>query len=62
MTYRLMRHGARIVEIPIIFMDRTRGDSKMTKRIGLEALWIVWWLRSRICARSRVTGEPMAAR
>jgi len=45
MTYRLWRKGLRIREIPIIFMDRTVGDSKMSKRISLEALWIVWWLK-----------------
>ncbi len=45
MTYRAWRHGFRIRELPIIFMDRTEGESKMTKRISLEALWIVWWLR-----------------
>jgi len=47
MTYRAWRRGLRIREIPIIFMDRTQGESKMTKRISLEALWIVWWLRLR---------------
>jgi dolichol-phosphate mannosyltransferase len=47
MTYRAWTRGLRIHEIPIIFADRTRGDSKMTKRISLEALWIVWWLRLR---------------
>jgi hypothetical protein len=26
-------------------MDRTRGESKLTLKIGLEALWVVWWLR-----------------
>ncbi|HEV7731291.1 MAG TPA: polyprenol monophosphomannose synthase [Candidatus Binatia bacterium] len=45
MTYRAWRRGVRICELPIIFMDRTEGESKMTKRISLEALWIVWWLR-----------------
>ncbi|MBI3767344.1 MAG: polyprenol monophosphomannose synthase [Deltaproteobacteria bacterium] len=45
MTYRLWRKGMRIREVPIIFMDRTVGDSKMNKRISIEALWIVWWLR-----------------
>jgi dolichol-phosphate mannosyltransferase len=44
-TYRAWRRGLRIREVPIIFMDRTEGDSKMSRRIGLEALWIVWWLR-----------------
>jgi dolichol-phosphate mannosyltransferase len=47
MTYRAWTRGLRIHEIPIIFADRTRGESKMTKRISLEALWIVWWLRLR---------------
>ncbi len=45
MTYRAWRKRMRITEIPIIFMDRTVGDSKMSKRISAEALWIVWWLK-----------------
>ena len=45
MTYRAWRRRLRLKEVPIIFMDRTVGESKMTKRISLEALWIVWWLR-----------------
>jgi dolichol-phosphate mannosyltransferase len=44
-TYRAWRRGLRITEVPIIFMDRTEGESKMSRRIGLEALWIVWWLK-----------------
>lgn len=45
LNYRLIRHGARIVEIPFFFLDRTRGASKLTARIGLEALWMACWLR-----------------
>jgi dolichol-phosphate mannosyltransferase len=45
MTYRAWRRGMRIRELPIIFMDRTVGESKMSKRISVEALWIVWWLK-----------------
>lgn len=45
LNYRLIRHGARVVEIPFFFLDRTRGASKLTVRIGLEALWMAWWLR-----------------
>jgi dolichol-phosphate mannosyltransferase len=45
MNYRCVHQKARIKEIPFLFMDRTRGDSKLTLQIGLEALWIVWWLR-----------------
>jgi dolichol-phosphate mannosyltransferase len=45
-TYRSWRRGFRIREVPIIFMDREKGESKMSKRIGLEALYIVWWLKA----------------
>jgi dolichol-phosphate mannosyltransferase len=45
LNYRFQKHGARIEEVPFFFLDRTRGTSKLTFRIGLEALWIVWWLR-----------------
>jgi len=44
-TYRTWTRGLRIREVPIIFMDRERGESKLSKRIGLEAVWVVWWLR-----------------
>ena len=46
-TYRAWKHGCSIHEVPILFLDRTTGDSKMTRRIGMEALWIVWWLRAQ---------------
>ncbi len=45
LNYRLIRHGARLKEIPFFFLDRTRGVSKLSVRIGLEALWMAWWLR-----------------
>jgi dolichol-phosphate mannosyltransferase len=45
LNYRFVKHGARIKEIEFFFLDRTRGSSKLTPRIGLEALWVVWWLR-----------------
>lgn len=45
LNYRFVHYGARIKEIPFFFVDRTRGESKLSWRIGLEALWIVWWLR-----------------
>src|SRR6266446_7027106 len=44
-TYRAWRRGSSIHEIPILFVDRVNGESKMSRRIGLEALWVVWWLR-----------------
>jgi len=45
MNYRFLTHGARIKEIPFFFLDRERGVSKLSLRIAVEALWIVWWLR-----------------
>jgi len=44
-NYRFVHYGAHIEEVPFFFLDRTRGVSKLTKRIGLEALWVVWRLR-----------------
>ena len=41
MTYRARRNGASIVEVPISFTDRTRGESKMSSAIVVEALWLV---------------------
>jgi dolichol-phosphate mannosyltransferase len=46
-SYRAWRRGFRLREEPIVFVDRDTGESKMSKRIGLEALWIVWWLKAR---------------
>jgi dolichol-phosphate mannosyltransferase len=45
MTYRAIRKGFRVREIPITFADRQRGQSKMSKRIVLEAVLLVWRLR-----------------
>jgi dolichol-phosphate mannosyltransferase len=45
MSFRAWRRGFRIVEIPIVFVDRTEGQSKMSRRIVWEAIWMVWRLR-----------------
>jgi dolichol-phosphate mannosyltransferase len=45
MTYRALRHGFRVVEVPIVFVDRTLGSSKMDGKIFLEAIGVVWKLR-----------------
>lgn len=45
LKYQAFRKGFRILEVPIIFPDRTVGDSKMTPRIALEALTRLWKLR-----------------
>jgi len=45
MKYRVIKKGFPYMEIPIIFPDRTKGKSKMSKKIFLEALKRVWQLR-----------------
>jgi dolichol-phosphate mannosyltransferase len=45
MKYRAHRAGLRIVEVPIVFEDRRVGQSKMSRAIVAEALWMVWKLR-----------------
>ena len=44
MTHRLWRQGFTVAEVPIIFTDRTEGQSKMAGGIINEAFWMVWWL------------------
>lgn len=44
-TYRAVLAGFRVVEVPIVFRDRTAGTSKMSPRIALEAMWRVPQLR-----------------
>ncbi len=45
LTYRAVRRGFRIVEMPIVFEDRRVGQSKMSRRIVLEAVRKVWSIR-----------------
>jgi dolichol-phosphate mannosyltransferase len=45
MNLRAWKRGLRIREIPIVFVDRTAGESKMSKKIIREAVWRVWKLR-----------------
>jgi dolichol-phosphate mannosyltransferase len=45
MSFRAWKRSFRIVEIPIVFVDRTEGTSKMSKSIVREAIWMVWRLR-----------------
>jgi dolichol-phosphate mannosyltransferase len=49
-TYRALRAGFRVVEVPIRFVDREEGGSKMTRRIVLEAIWKVPALRLKAMA------------
>ena len=45
MSFRAWRKHYRIAEIPIVFVDRTEGQSKMSRSIVREAIWMVWRLR-----------------
>lgn len=56
MNYRCMEKGLRIAEIPIIFIDRHAGSSKMSGGIVREAVLMVWKLRLRTVV-SRLLGK-----
>ncbi len=45
MSFRAWKQNFRLAEIPIVFVDRTEGTSKMSNRIVREAVWMVWRLR-----------------
>ena len=45
MSVRAWRKGFKLAEVPIVFVDRTEGQSKMNRRIVREAIWIVPRLR-----------------
>ena len=45
LTYRALARGLRVEEIPITFRERSAGESKMSARIALEAMWLVPALR-----------------
>ena len=44
-NFRAWNKGYVIWEIPVIFVDRTVGQSKMTRKNIIEAVWRVWWLK-----------------
>jgi dolichol-phosphate mannosyltransferase len=47
MSFKAWKKGFRLVEIPIIFLDRRSGVSKMSRRIVYEAVFMLWTLRLR---------------
>lgn len=57
MTHKLWRKGLKIVEVPIIFTERFKGHSKMSKHIILEALIMVWRLLLQNKLRRRPRGS-----
>jgi dolichol-phosphate mannosyltransferase len=57
MSYRAWKKGFRLGEIPIMFVDRDLGESKMSKKIVREAVWRVWRLRA-LSLLGRLDGRP----
>jgi dolichol-phosphate mannosyltransferase len=57
LTFRALRLGLRVVEVPICFRDRRAGASKMSMRIALEAAWLVPLLRVRSRRERRFADE-----
>ena len=52
MAWETVRRGLRVAEVPIVFVERTQGRSKMNWPVILESIWLPWRLR-----RSRMTGR-----
>ena len=53
LTYRAIKRGFKVLEVPITFVDRRVGKSKMSRRIVAEALWMVWKIRFDPAANAR---------
>jgi dolichol-phosphate mannosyltransferase len=58
LTYRAVRTGFKVVEVPIVFRDRQLGQSKMSWRIAAEAMWLVPRLRFGRQPPTRVASPP----
>ena len=58
LTYRAVRAGFRVVEVPIVFRDREHGTSKMSLEDRAEA----FWLRAAACASAASPSRPPRAR
>lgn len=63
LAWRAAQRGLRIVEVPITFVERTAGESKMSQRIVAEALWrvTVWGIDDRVTRIRRRTLRRRAA-
>jgi dolichol-phosphate mannosyltransferase len=61
LTYRALRAGFRVAEVPIRFEDRRVGRSKMSPRVVLEAVWKVWTMRLEPAPRPRAGAARQAA-
>lgn len=59
LNYRCHQRGFRLREIPIVFANRREGNSKMSGRIVLEAMWLVWGMRFDRVKHETVEAEPV---
>ena len=57
LAWRAWRSGFRLAEVPITFVERELGESKMSQAIVVEALWRVTWWALRSGRRHRATGR-----
>jgi len=63
LTFRALRAGFRVTEVPIVFHDRAVGESKISLSIAIEALWLVPVLRFPLLGRSWPARKvPLAAK
>jgi len=62
MAYRVAREGGRVVELPIAFVDRRRGVSKMSSRVIAEAVVLVLRLKWHERAERRAVARPAESR
>ena len=59
-TWRALKLGARVVEVPIVFTDRVAGASKLSRRIVIEAALLVWKLRwGAWPSKANTTSDPL---
>jgi hypothetical protein len=62
MVYQVLQHGGQVTEVPIRFVDRVEGKSKMSMHIVVEALLLVTWWAARRVAHHLVKGSSHRAR
>jgi hypothetical protein len=62
MVYQILEHGGHVTEVPIRFVDRVDGKSKMSMHIVVEALLLVTWWACKRAGRVLVGGGPRRAR
>ncbi len=58
MKFWAYRLGFAMEELPIVFVERSRGRSKISRAILLEALWVVWRLRLTVPRMAAMRGAP----